>query len=227
MIVRPAAAADLDAYLAIQEEEWHDGMSASRGQLESRLDHVGELMAVAEHDGLVVGGSTTMLLADYDVGEHRSWEDTTDSGWCTNHQPGGRFLFGVDLSVSRRAPRSTVTRMMAHLTETSIRLGVEQAFWGSRLPRYHRYADQMSAEEYAFSRNARGRYLDPEIQIYSRIPGVRLVGVVPNYFKDADSLDHGAIFAWTNPVRRSRLLRPLARPIVAATYRRQRRRRNR
>lgn len=224
MIVRRCTMADLDGYLAVQEEEWGDSMSASRAQLASRLGHVGSAMLVLEHDGEVVGGASFVRLASYDIDEHLSWDELTDSGWCTNHDPNGPVLFGVDLTVSRRAPRAGSALLFAGVIESAIRHGVDVGYWGSRLPRYHRYAAEMTAADYARTTSRRGRYLDPEIQIYSRIPGVELIGVVPDYFKDPDSLDYGAVFEWRNPVRRYPFLRPLARPVVAAVYRRARRR---
>ncbi len=220
MIVRRCTTADLEGYLLVQEEEWGDSMAASRAQLADRLRHVGPGMLVLEHDGEIVGGASFVRLPHYDLDEHLSWDQLTDSGWCSNHQADGPVLFGVDLTVSRRAPRAGSVVLFAGVIENAIRLGVEVGYWGSRLPRYHRYADEMSAATYATTKTRRGRYLDPEIQIYSKIPGVRLVGVVPNYFKDPDSLDWGAVFEWQNPVRRYRILRPLARPIAALLFRR-------
>ena len=55
MKLRPCTETDIDGYVAVQEEEWGESMAASRGQLLSRLEHVGEAMMVVEHDGEIVG----------------------------------------------------------------------------------------------------------------------------------------------------------------------------
>jgi hypothetical protein len=217
---------DIAGYLAIQEGEWGE-MGATRGQLESRLEHAGEGMLVAEHDGEIVAGTTFVRLADYRFGEGLSWEELTDSGWCANNDPAGRVLFGVDLSVSRRAPRSTSARLMAGCVELTMRLGVEATYWGSRLPRYHRVVGEMTADQYVNARTARGRYLDPEIEVYSRIPGVVVLGAVADYFKDWESCDYGCILEWRNPIHRYPFLRPLAPRLTGGLYRLDRRRRAR
>jgi hypothetical protein len=109
--------------------------------------------------------------------------------------------------------------------EVVMRMGVEGLYWGSRMPRYHRYAGEMTAEEYVVARNRRGRYLDPEIQLYSKVPGLEILGVVPDYFKDWESGDYGAIVRWPNPIRRYPLLRPFAPQVLSFLYFLDRRRR--
>lgn len=61
--------------------------------------------------------------------------------------------------------------------------------------------------------------MDPEIELYSKVPGVEMVGVVPEYFKDWESMNYGVMFNWNNPVVRFPFLRPLRRQIVAGLYR--------
>lgn len=227
MILRHCTEGDLDGYAAVQEEEWGEAMAASRGQLETRLEHVAENMLVVEHDGEVVAGASFVRLSHYDLDEHLSWNELTDEGWCTNHRPDGAVLFGVDLSVSRRAPRTASARLFAASMELTMRRGVEATYWGSRLPRYHRHADRMTADEYVRARTARGRHLDPEIELYRRAPGVELVGVVPDYFKDVDSLNYGCVLRWPNPIHRYPFLRPLSPLILRGLFRLDHRRKSR
>ena len=63
-----------------------------------------------------------------------------------------------------------------------------------------------------------GRYQDPEIELYSKIPGVEMLGVVENYFKDWESRDNGVIFRWRNPVHGARFLRSWHRQIAQALF---------
>jgi hypothetical protein len=225
VLIRAAVPADAPFYARIQEEEWDDSMTAVVPKIESRIRTFPEGVLIAEHEGVVVGGMTFILLADYAIQDTRSWEEITDNGWCTTHTDDGRVLFGVDLSVSRRAPRSTAPMMFMAGIELAIRKGAERSVWGGRMPRYHRVADRMSAAEYARAKNSRGRHIDPEIELYSKIPGVEVLGVVPEYFKDWESMNYGVIFTWRNPVYRYPFLRPFRRQIVAGLYGASRRRR--
>lgn len=218
MKVRPAVFEDLDAYVTIQEEEWGESMAAGRLQLESRLETFPTGVLVGEHNGEVVAGATFIRLPGYDLNEGLSWSELSDDGWCTNHDPNGTVMFGVDLSVSRHAPRSASAVMFTGGIALAIRQGVKAVYWGSRLPRYHKYADTMTPNEYLNSKNKRGRYLDPEVQLYSRAPLVEVVGAVPDYFKDWESENWGAIMVWRNPVHRFPFVRPFTDQVVSLIY---------
>lgn len=223
VVIRRAEVGDALAYAKVQDQEWDESMSAVVPKIESRIATFPEGVLVAEHNGVVVGGMTFIRIDGYDVDEERSWEDITDNGWCTTHVAHGSVLFGVDLSVSRHAPRSTAVLMFMAGLELTIRQGTERLVWGGRMPRYHRHASKMSAAEYATKRTSKGRYMDPEIELYSKVPGVEMVGVVPEYFKDWESLNYGVMFNWNNPVVRFPFLRPFRGQIVAALYRASRR----
>ena len=219
VLIRRAELDDALAYAQVQDQEWDESMSAVVSKIESRIATFADGVLVAEHNGAVVGGMTFIRIDGYDVHDARSWEDITDNGWCTTHQDEGSVLFGVDLSISRHAPRSTAVLMFMAGLELTIREGTERLVWGGRMPRYHRHASKMSAAEYAARKTSRGRYMDPEIELYSKVPGVQIAGVVPEYFKDWESMNYGVMFNWNNPVVRFPFLRPFRRQIVAALYR--------
>ncbi len=219
VLIRRAEVGDALAYAKVQDQEWDESMSAVVPKIESRIATFADGVLVAEHNGAVVGGMTFIRIDGYDVHDAQSWEDITDNGWCTTHQDEGSVLFGVDLSVSRHAPRSTAVLLFMAGMELAIREGSECVVWGGRMPRYHRHAAKMSAAEYAARKTSKGRYMDPEIELYSKVPGVQMVGVVPEYFKDWESMNYGVMFSWSNPVARLPFLRPFRRQIVAGLYR--------
>ncbi len=225
VIIRNFRLDDVGAYAAIQQNAWDESMSAVRIKLESRFDIYPEGLLAAEHDGKVVGCATFIRIDDYDELLAPSWEDVTDDGWCTTHVPDGRLLFGVDLSVAKGAPRSTAPLLFMAAMELGIRLGVDAILWGGRMPRYYKYADRMTPEEYLFTKTRRGRYLDPEVELYSKIPGVEIVGVAHEYFKDWESLNNGVLLRWPNPAAGFGLLRPFASQIRRLIYLVARRRR--
>lgn len=217
--VRPFRHDDITGYLSIQETSWDASMAASELQLTERFRIFPDGLFVAEHDGRIVGCATFIRIADYDEVIKPAWEDVTDNGWCSTHVDDGPILFGVDLSVARGAPRLTAPLLFTAVMEFGISLGIEAIVWGGRMPRYHKVADRMSPEEYLFTRTKSGRYLDPEVQLYSRIPGVEIRGVIPEYFKDFESLNNGVLLWWSNPVARFGWLRPFARLITTSIYR--------
>jgi len=222
MEIRQATEEDLEGYALIQQKEWSGSVIANTEQLQSRLKWFPKGVLVAAVGDKVVAGATFVRLADYNIEDGLSWAELTDNGWCSNHTSNGRVLFGVDMTISRSAPRSTSIRMFHRSTILAAKQGVDAVYWGSRMPRYHRYADTMTAHEYAIARTKRGRLLDPELEIYSWVPGAEFVGVSANYFPDPESLDYGAILRWSNPLRRYKLLSPLASLILTIQHRNRR-----
>ncbi len=218
--IREFRGSDVEAYAAIQAEEWGDSMAAMSDQITKRYEIFPEGLIAAEHDGAFVGCLCLIRLSDYDVSDKRSWSDVTADGWCSTHEDDGDVLFGVDLSVSRYAPRLAAPMIFAAAIELSVSLGVRSIIWGARIPRYHKHADNMTAEEYLAARTKRGRFLDPEIEIYSRVPGVRILGPVPEYFEDPESLNYGVMLEVPNPAVRFPFLRPVAKQVVGLHYRR-------
>ena len=217
--VRSFRSADVEAYLAIQETAWDESMAAARSKLEERARIFPTGLLVVEHDGAVVGCATFIRIDDYHEELKPSWEEITDNGWCTTHVEDGRLLFGVDLSVGKGAPRLAAPMLFMAALELSMRLGVESIIWGGRMPRYHKRAHEMSPEEYLFTKTKTGRYIDPEVELYSKVPGVQIFGVIPEYFKDFESLNNGVLLRWPNPIARYPFLRPFAKPVNAVIYR--------
>ena len=219
VVIRSFQLDDVAQYLAIQETAWDETMSAAESMLAERFQIFPRGLLVAEHDGAVVGCATFIRIADYDEMLKPSWEDVTDNGWCTTHTDDGSILFGVDLSVAKGAPRLTAPMLFMSAMELSMRLGVDAVIWGGRMPRYHKMADTMTPHEYLFTKTKTGRYIDPEVQLYSKIPGVEIRGVIPEYFKDFESLNNGVLLRWQNPIARYPFLRPFSGRIASSIYR--------
>lgn len=219
VLIRSFQLRDIGPYLAIQETAWDETMAAAEAKLAERFEIFPKGLLVAEHDGVVVGCATFIRIPDYDEILKPSWEDITDNGWCTTHTNDGSILFGVDLTVGKGAPRLTAPMLFASGMELTMRLGVEATVWGGRMPRYYKKASTMTPEEYLFTKTKSGRYIDPEVQLYSKIPGVEIRGVIPEYFKDFESLNNGVLLRWANPIARYPFLRPFARSIASTMYR--------
>jgi hypothetical protein len=219
VIIRAFRPDDIDAYVAIQETAWDETMAAAESKLAERFRIFPDGLFVAEHGGKVVGCATFIRIPGYDELMKPSWEDLTDNGWCSTHVEDGTTLFGVDLSVAKGAPRLAAPLLFMSAMEFGMSLGVDAIIWGGRMPRYHKYAETMSPEEYLFTRTRSGRYLDPEVHLYSRIPGIEIRGVIPEYFKDFESLNNGVLLRWANPIARFPFLRPFSRQVTGAVYR--------
>ncbi len=172
----------------------------SEHQLGSHLEHFpeGQFVAVDPESDAVVGMSASLILTWEDYHHIESYGDFTDGGLFTNHDPDGRTLYGaevmVDPTMRRRGIGSRIYSARRDLVESMSLLRIRA---GARLPDYHRYEEEMSAEEYVV-RVIRGDLTDPTLTFQLR-NGFEVVDVVSDYFSnDPRSRDYAAFIEWIN-----------------------------
>lgn len=67
------------------------------------------------------------------------------------------------------------------------------------MPAYHRHVEEYP-DPAIYMRTRRGRrYIDPQVQMYSKVPGLKMMSLIPDYFDDPDSLNNGVLWRWHNP----------------------------
>jgi ribosomal protein S18 acetylase RimI-like enzyme len=174
---------------------WNDALLASHLDVFPQ----GQFVAIDSASGKLVGMAASLIIRwdDYDL--HGSWRDFTDIGTFNNHDPSrGRTLYGAEVMVSptvqRRGIGSALYAARRRLVEG---LKLPRLRAGARLRGYHRYADQMSAEDYAI------KVLRGELQgmtlAFQLKHGFRVLAVVSDYLPgDPESLGHVAVIEWIN-----------------------------
>jgi GNAT superfamily N-acetyltransferase len=172
----------------------------SGAQLESHLQVFpeGQFVAVESASGLVVGMAASLILQwdDYEV--RASWRDFTDSGLFTNHDPTGTTLYGAEVMVDPSMRRMGIgKKIYAARRDLARRLRLRRIRAGARLRGYHRYAAEMSADEYVL-RVVRGEIADPTLTFQLR-ERFRVMAVIPDYLgNDPESLGWAALIEWIN-----------------------------
>jgi len=199
--VRIARKDDVDQLLGLEEEAWLPGQRFDREIFESCMKTFPDGVLVAEEKSRIVGVAVTQIvnygykLEDFSL----TWYEATDNGRIQNtHDPNGDTLYGVNLSVSRYASRNASKLLMVSTGKLVIKHNLKRGILGGRLPRYHKYQDTMTAEEYLHATSETGRALDPELYFYQKM-GLRALKVLPNYFNDPESCNYGVLLVWENP----------------------------
>ncbi|KKQ18323.1 MAG: GCN5-related N-acetyltransferase [Berkelbacteria bacterium GW2011_GWA1_36_9] len=198
--IRQAKIEDIPEILIVEDEAWPDGLQATEEMFLSRIETFSEGCFVAENTDRIVGLVVTEIVK-YDINAVRcpSWLDITDCGFIRKtHNPEGDSIYGVDLSVSPLASGGASRSLMLAVGKFAIKRNLKQIILGGRMPRYHKYADKMSPEEYLNARTPSGKYLDPEIWFYKKA-GLEVIRVIPDYFDDSDSCNNGVLLVWKNP----------------------------
>lgn len=158
----------------------------------------GQLVAYDTETDHVVGMAASLIIRWDEYDRLDSYNDFTDSGYFTNHDPTGRTLYGaevmVDPEMRRRGIGSKLYDARRALAE---RLKLLRIRAGARLPGYHRYADRMDAETYV-RKVIQGELSDPTLS-FQLDRGFHVLAVVPNYYThDPKTREYAALIEWIN-----------------------------
>ena len=130
-----------------------------------------------------------------------TWDEATDCGFIkATHNYEGNVLYGVNLSVHPEYARTRISEKLLHrVGGIAVRMNIQYIVLCSRIPRYYKYSDTMTVQEYvSFSRPSSGKPLDPELYLYMR-EGLKIVKILPDYIEDPESLNYGVVLTWENP----------------------------
>lgn len=192
---------DIDGIIELSRAVYSGSPPWSRLQLEShqRVFPEGQLVAVDEQGGRVLGVAASLIVQWDDYSTYAGWHVFTAGGYFTNHDPrNGRTLYGAEVMVHPEAQGQGVGKLLyAARRELSTRLNLTRIRAGARLRGYHRYAGQMSARDYTLQVIAR-KLGDPTLSFQLK-QGFRVIAVVEGYLRhDPESLGWAAVIEWIN-----------------------------
>lgn len=202
--VRNATFSDIDDIVAVEALSWSEENMADHSKWESRLNTFPQGVFVGLVNGKICGVVCAERV-DYEFKDKDfTWYDITDNGYLVNsHNPNGRFLYGVDLSVSGGHVSKVSRLLLEAIADLVMELNLEGSFLGARIPSYFKHAAIVSPEEYVFGPwvyNGKERKLpyDPELLLYLK-NGLEPLRVIPNYMEDPPSMNYGVLMLWRNP----------------------------
>lgn len=211
--IRRATLADITQLQKVEVSVW-EGITTTPNvftgeQFVAQITRAPEFFFVAENKrtGEIVG-YLTGLLADIPLDQLdnavTTWAAACENGWYSNHLPNGSCYFGASLSVTPSAERKGLgDRLVNRGMEELVRQGIAYAYLGSRLPGMRHWLEQnpgKDAQDYFELRRDDGTAYDPELRYYARDMQVRKL--LPDYFPDYESCDHGALVVWPNPLHK-------------------------
>lgn len=197
-IIRPASPNDLEEMLRIENEAWPVELRATEKMLRSRLETFPEGNFVAISDGHLDGFVCTQIVKYNNDIVTKNWYEATDNGYIKKtHDYNGDYGYGVSLSVLPTAPHRTPFQLLEAAGKMAVGFNLKGGLLGARIPSYHKYADQVPIEEYVFKKNKRGKYLDPEINLYFKAH-FKPIKILKDFIKDPASMNYGVLLEWRN-----------------------------
>jgi predicted amidohydrolase len=168
-------------------------------QFVSQLDLFAEGQLCVEVDGRVVATSSSLIVNLHDLADNHTYHDVCEGGMIRAHDPDGDTLYGIDIAVDPdfRGQRFA-RRIYDERKELAQRLNLRGIVFGGRMPRYSRYASEMSPQEY-LAKVLRKEIRDPVI-LAQIANGFVAREVIENYLpSDTDSSGHAVLMEWRNP----------------------------
>ena len=202
VVIRNYEEEDFSGLILIQQESFPPPFPAELWWKEEQLkNHVtlfpqGALCIEVNGE---LAGSMTGLLVDFNpLHPEHSWEEITDSGYIRTHNPNGNTLYVVDIGVRPKFRNLGLGKwLMLSMYEVVVHLRLERLLGGGRMPGYHKYANNLSPEQY-LKEVVRGELDDPVITFLLR-SGRTPVKVIANYLDDEESCNYGTLMEWKNP----------------------------
>lgn len=200
--IRKAKIEDIPQILEVEKAAWGEERAATFEMFESRIKTFSEGTLVAVIENKIVGVIATEIVNYNPEEKILTWYEVTDNGYIgKTHNPKGDTLYGVDLSIHPLYQNKGIgKRLMIAIGRLAIKYNLKRGFLGARVPNYHKYANRIKIEDYVRITKDKGRDIppDPELMFYQKL-GLKIVKVVPNYFKDPESLNYGVLLVWNNP----------------------------
>lgn len=198
MIVRNMKESDMDDIIKLGKQCFPGMEPWKMEQLESHLAIFPEGQFVAEYEDEVIASCSSLMIDFDEYDDRHTWNDITDGGYITNHNPEGYNLYGIEVMVHPDFRRMKLGhRLYEARKDLARRLNLKSIIIGGRIPNYHKYADQMSPREYVEQVKMRNIY-DP-VMSFQLFNDFTLMRLNPNYLPDDQaSNQYATLMEWNN-----------------------------
>jgi len=201
--IREAKIEDIPQILDVEIATWGKERAATFEMLESRIKTFPEGTLIAVVDEKIVGVVVVEIINSNLINNFSTWYEITDNGFIAKtHNPRGDTLYGVDLSVHPLYQnRGIGKKLLIEAAKIAIKYNLKQGMLGGRIPNYWKFADRVKVEDYVKITHENNFYNippDPELLFYLKC-GFKVERIIPNYFKDPESLNYGMLLVRENP----------------------------
>lgn len=164
----------------------------------SHLAHFPEGQFCAEYEGEIIGSCSSLIINFDEYDDRHTWQDITDDGYITNHNPDGLNLYGIEVMVHPEYRRMKIGhRLYEARKDLARRLNLKSIIIGGRIPNYHKYAEEMTARAYV-EQVTRHQIYDPVLS-FQLMNGFTLMRINPNYLPDdTASIKYATLMQWNN-----------------------------
>ena len=198
--VRQAAPADVPGIVALVDRAYDRLPGYSRGMVRGQINNYPEGQFVAIHEGKIVGYCASIRLDERLALAPHSWEEITNDGFGSRHDPTGDWLYGFEMCVDPELRGVRIgQRLYDERKALAERIEVKGIVVGGRLPLYSRYRRKVEGPEDYVAQVKEGKLRDPTLGFQLR-NGFEPQGILAGYLpEDKASQGFAALLVWRNP----------------------------
>ena len=198
VIVRQIEEKDFNAIIELQKMCFPKMETWKIAQLESHLNIFPEGQICVEYDGKIIASSSSLIVNFDEYNDQHSWEEITDLGYITNHNPDGYNLYGIEIMVHPDFRNMKIgKRLYEARKELAERLNLKSIIIGGRIPNYSKYSSEMTARQFVKQVIAHNLY-DP-ILTFQLMNDFVLKRIIRKYLPDDKaSLEYATLMEWNN-----------------------------
>ncbi|OIJ12323.1 carbon-nitrogen hydrolase [Anaerobacillus arseniciselenatis] len=167
-------------------------------QLESHIEIFPEGQFCVEYEGQIIGSCSSLIVNFDEYDDQHTWDEITDEGYITNHDPEGYNLYGMEVMVDPEFRRMKIGRRLYEARKDLARnLNLKSIIIGGRIPNYYKHADQFTPRQYVEEVMLHNIY-DP-VLTFQVMNGFTLKRVNRNYLEDDKaSMRYATLMEWNN-----------------------------
>jgi predicted amidohydrolase/ribosomal protein S18 acetylase RimI-like enzyme len=198
--VRQAVATDVPGIVDLVDRAYERISGYSRGMVRGQINNYPEGQFVALYEGKIAGYCATMRLDERLALAPHSWDEITNDGFGSRHDPTGDWLYGYEMCVDPDLRGVRIGQRLYDIRKAlAERLELKGIVVGGRLPGYSRLRRKVGSPEEYLEQVQTGKLRDPTLGFQLR-NGFEPVGILKNYLpEDTASAGFAAHMVWRNP----------------------------
>jgi predicted amidohydrolase/ribosomal protein S18 acetylase RimI-like enzyme len=198
--VREATQKDVPGIVALVDRAYDRISGYSRGMIRGQINNYPEGQFVCLYEGTIAGYCATMRLDERLALCPHSWDEITNDGFGSRHDPTGDWLYGYEMCVDPDLRGARIGQRLYDARKAlAERLELKGIVLGGRMPGYTRHRRKVGSPEEYLAQVREGKLSDPVIGFQLR-NGFEPIGLLKHYLKeDRQSGGYAVHMVWRNP----------------------------
>lgn len=198
LIVRQATLQDLDGVHALSKSIYEQPFT--KDMIRGQLSNFPEGQFIAEYDGKIVGHCATFVISGSIALKPHTWREITGDGFGSRHDPGGDYLYGMEVCVDKQYRRLRIgQRLYKARKQLCNDLELKGILFGGRIPGYAKKKRTYPQPEQYVEDVVASKITDTVLN-FQLSNEFEYVEILPNYLPtDKESAGYAVLLKWKNP----------------------------